>query len=140
MKVIICDSPHWNYNEIIKDEIARLNRESRLKGKRLLIIHGGELGVETVAQEYCEHLGVDTITRPAVRVLGDKGYFRRNELMINYHKPDLVICFALSFNESAVTSDMLMRADLKGIKTKSIDYESIVKKDSDGIPIKPLSR
>lgn len=144
MKVIICGSPHWGYNEIVKDVIVQLHRESRLKGKHLLIIHGGEPGVETVAQEYCEHLGIDTIIHPAVRVLGDKGYLRRNELMLNYHKPDLVVCFAYSFKESVVMTDMLNRADLKGIKTKAVDYESIVRRDvdgfSDGIPLKPALR
>ena len=66
MKAIICGSPQWAYNEIVKDVIAQLHRESRLKGKRLLIIHGGESGPETVAQEYCEKLGIDVITHPSV--------------------------------------------------------------------------
>jgi hypothetical protein len=58
--------------------------------------------------------------------------------MLNYHKPDLVICFALSFKESAVTADMIKRAEVKGIKTKPIDYVSIVKRNSDDIPIRPV--
>lgn len=43
MKVIICGSTQWTYNEI-----ARLHRESRLKGKCLLVIHGGEPAVVSV--------------------------------------------------------------------------------------------
>ena len=137
MKVIICGSPQWTYDEIIKDQIVRLHRESRLAGKKLLVIHGGEPGPETTAHNYCRELGIDTIIQEAVKVLGQNSYFRRNELMLNYHKPDLVMGFALSFKESAVVSDMIKRAEIKGIKVKPIDYESIFKRDSSDIPVRP---
>ena len=64
----------------------------------------------------------------AVKVLGEAGYFRRNELMLSYHRPDLVVGFALSFKENAVVSDMIKRAEGKGIKVKPVDYESIVRR------------
>jgi len=134
MKVIICGSPHWIYDEIVKDEIVRLCRESRLMGKGLLIIHGNEYGPETVAHEYCRKLGIDTIIQEAVKVRGQNSYFRRNELILNYHKPDGVGCFALSFKECAVTADILRRAEIKGINIKAIDYESIIKHSTDVIP------
>ena len=137
MKVIICGSPHWTYDEIVKDEVIRLRRDCRIKGQRLLIIHGGEYGPETIAQEYCRKLGIDTIIQERVMVRGQDGYFRRNELMLNYHKPDLVVCFALSFKESTVTTDMITRADMKGIKVKGINYESIIKGEINCTPIKP---
>jgi hypothetical protein len=137
VRVIICGSPHWTYDEIVKDEIVRLCRESRLSSRKLLIVHGGEPGPETVAQEYCRKLGIDMIVQEAVRVLGQNSYFRRNELMLNYHKPDLVVGFALSFKESAVVSDMMKRAEAKGVRTKPVDYESIVRRNSDSIPIRP---
>ncbi|MFI5324520.1 MAG: hypothetical protein ACHQ6U_13670 [Thermodesulfobacteriota bacterium] len=41
MKAIICGDPHWTYDEIVKDEIVRLHRDSRLQGKYLLVIDGG---------------------------------------------------------------------------------------------------
>ncbi len=138
MKVIICGSPQWTYDEIVKDELVRLIRDSRASGKRLLVIHGGEPGPETTAHSYCHKLGIDTIIQEAVKVLGTSSYFRRNELMLNYHRPDLVIGFALSFKESAVVSDMIQRAEAKGIKVKPIDYESIVKRNSSDVPIKPV--
>lgn len=138
MRAIICGSPQWTYDEIVKDEVVRLRRESRLSGRKLLIIHGGEPGPETVAHEYCQKLGIDTMVQNAVWVMGQNCYFRRNEIMLNYHKPDLVICFALSFKESAVTADMIKRAEVKGIKIKAIDYVSIVKRNSDDIPIRPV--
>lgn len=138
MRVIICGSPQWTYDEIVKDEIVRLRRECRLSRERLLIIHGGEPGPETAAHEFCRKLGIDTVVQEAVKVLGESSWFRRNELMLNYHRPDLVVGFALSFKESAVPADMMKRAEAKGIKTKRIDYESIVKRDAYDIPIKPV--
>jgi len=133
VRVVICGSPQWTYNEIVKDVIARLKGEARASGTKLLVIHGGEYGPETVAQEYCRKLGIDTMVQEAVKVRGQNSYFRRNELMLNYHKPDLVVGFALSFKESAVPADIIKRAEAKGIKTKAIDYESIVRRTPDDI-------
>ena len=135
VKVVICGSPQWTYDDTVRNEIIRLRRESRLEGKKLLIIHGGEPGPETVAHEYCKKNGIDTIVQAAVKVLGQNSYFRRNELILNYHKPDLVIGFAYSFKESQIVTDMLMRAREKGIEVKAIDYQSITRRDTDGIPI-----
>ena len=53
LKVVICGSPQWTYHDAVKNEIERLRGESRLTGKKLLIIHGGESGPETFAHEYC---------------------------------------------------------------------------------------
>lgn len=136
MKVVICGSPQWTFDEIVKDELVRLHRKSRAAGKRLLVIHGGEPGPETVAHVHCRKLGIDTMVQGAVKVLGHGAYFRRNELMLVYHKPDLVIGFALSFNESAVVSDMIERAKIKEIKVMPVDYESIVKRNADDVPIR----
>ena len=136
MKVVICGSPQWTFDEIVKDELVRLHRKSRAAGKRLLVIHGGEPGPETVAQVHCRKLGIDTMVQEAVKVLGHNSYYRRNELMLNYHRPDLVVGFALSFKESAVVSDMMERARIKEIKVNPIDYESIVKRNADDVPIR----
>jgi hypothetical protein len=133
VRVIICGSPQWTYDEIVKDEIVRLRRECRFSRERLLVIHGGEPGPETVAKEYCRKLGIDTMIQEAVRVLGQSSYFRRNELMLSYHRPELVVGFALSFNESAFVSDMMKRAEKRGIKTRAVDYESIVRRNNDDI-------
>lgn len=138
MRVIICGSPQWTYEEIVMDEIVRLRRESRALGRRLLIIHGGEPGPETVAHEYCRKLGIDTIVQEAVRVLGQNSYFRRNEIMLTYHKPDLVVGFAHSFKENSVVFDMIRRAQAKKMKTRPIDYKSIQKRSCSDIIVGPL--
>jgi hypothetical protein len=135
VKVVICGSPQWTRDEIVKDEIVRLRRESMLSGKKLLIIHGGEPGPETAAQEYCREIGVDTIVQEAVKLRGQDSYFRRNELILVYHKPDLVVGFAHSFKESKVVSDMLIRADGKGIEVRALDYKAISTYSTDGTPM-----
>lgn len=127
MKVVICGSPQWTYEDIVKHEIDRLRRESRASGKKLLIIHGGEYGPETIAHEYCKFLGIDTIVHEAVRVLGRNSYFRRNEIMLNYHKPDLVVGFAHSLKENSVVLDMIRRAEIKKIETRPIDSRNLRK-------------
>ena len=130
MRVVLCGSAHWNYDKIVEDEIVKLHRQSRLDGKKLLVIHGGEPGPETVADTVCIKLGIDRIIHPAVRVLGDNCFYRRNQLMIQYHKPDLVIGIAHEIETNKVIYDLLERANIKGIKTKAIDYEYLNRGES----------
>lgn len=138
MRVVICGSPQWSFDKYVRDEIDLARTAAELKGKRLLVIHGGEPGpeTETTAQNYCRERGIDTIIQPAIKIRGLSSYFRRNEMILRYHKPDLVICFALSFKENAVTGDMVKRAREKGIKVKPIDYEYIIKLNALEIPVK----
>jgi len=135
VKVVICGSPQWTRDAIVRDEIVRLRRESLKSGRKLLIIHGGEPGPETVAQEYCREIGVDTIVQEAVRRRGQDAYFRRNELILVYHKPDLVVGFAHSFKESKIVTDMLTRAREKGIEIRPLDYKAITAYNTEGVPV-----
>lgn len=128
MRVVLCGSSQWSYNRFIQDEIVKLQRESRSQGKKLLIIHGGEPGPETVADAVCARLGIDTIIHPAVRVLGGNCFYRRNQLILQYHDPDLVIGVAHTIRTNKVIFDLLERARVKGIKTKLIDWEYINRK------------
>ena len=139
MRVIICGSTHWNYNEIVSDEVIRLRRLARDKGEKLLVITGGEPGPETVAEEACKQLAIDYIIHPAIKVLGNQCFTRRNELMLKYHSPDLVIGVSHNAKQNRVIYDLLTRAQLKGIKTKLIDYQSIQKSDEE-IAFNPHSK
>lgn len=125
MRVIICGSAQWNYNEIVSDEVIRLRRLARNKGEKLLIITGGEPGPETAAEEACKQLAIDYIIQPAIKILGSECFARRNELMLKYHTPDLVIGVSHDVKQNRVIYDLLTRAQLKGIKTKLLDYKSI---------------
>lgn len=128
MRVVLCGSPHWSYDRFIADELVKLQRQSRLDGKKLLLIHGGEPGPETIADIVCVKLGIDRIIHPAVRALGSHAFYRRNQLMIQYHNPDLVIGIAHNIKTNTTIHDLLERAKVKGIKTKAIDWEYINRK------------
>ena len=128
MRVVLCGSPQGNYDQVVVDEVVRLRRFCRDRSDRLLIITGGEVGPERVAEAYCKRLGIDFMTQPAITVLGDSSYFRRNELMIKYHKPDLVVDIAHKIDENQVIYHLLQMASMKSIKTKTIDYESLSKR------------
>lgn len=128
MRVIITGSKHWTQDRYIEDEIVKLEKESRLSGKKLLVIHGGEPGPESIADEVCKARGIDTIVHPAVRAHGENSYYRRNELMLSYHKPDLTIVFVQNIKSSNVCSDMLNRARAKGIKARLFDFDYLNKK------------
>ena len=128
MRVVLCGSPQWNYDQIVIDEVVRLRRLCRTKSEKLLIITGGETGPERVAESYCKRLGIDFMTQPAITVLGDSSYFRRNELMIKYHKPDLVVGIAHKIDENQVIYHLLQLAKIKSIRTREIDYESLSKR------------
>ena len=135
MRVVICGSPHWTYDRIVEDLILRLRKESHAKGKELLIIHGGEPGPETVARHLCTKIGIDTVIYPAHKAMGDLGYKRRNQIMLQEHAVDLVVVFAHVLNENSVVCDMLERANRKGIKIKPIDYYYITNKSSGNLII-----
>ncbi|MFI5324519.1 MAG: hypothetical protein ACHQ6U_13665 [Thermodesulfobacteriota bacterium] len=51
-------------------------------------------------------------------MLGEARDFGRNELMLRYNRPDIVVGFALSFKESAVVSVMMRRAEEKGLRLR----------------------
>ena len=128
MRVVITGSKHWTFDRYIEDEIVRLEKESRLRGKKLLVIHGGEPGPESIADEVCKVRGIDRIVHPAVRALGDNCFYRRNELMLLYHRPDLALVFVRNLQMSKVCADMLRRARAKGIKTRLVDFDYLNRK------------
>ena len=125
MRVVFCGSPHWTYDRIVQDLILKLRKESHSKGKELLIIHGGEPGPETAAQALCAKIGIDQVVYPAQKAMGDYGYKRRNQIMLQEHRVDLVVVFAHVLNENSVVCDILERANRLGIKIRPMDYESV---------------
>lgn len=125
LKVIICGSHQWAFAMTIEQTIMELQRESKRAGRKLLIIHGNEPGAETMAHGVCRNFSIDVIIHEAVRTRGQSSYYRRNELMLNYHRPDLVIGFAPVIKESSVVSDMLKRARKKGIAVRAVDRKSL---------------
>lgn len=138
MRVVICGSPHWNYDILVRDEIVRLKRQSALSGTSLFVIHGGEPGPESVAAKVCAELGIDQAVYPAARARGDGAWARRNQIMLQEHPVDAVVVFTHSVTKGSVTHDMIRRAELKGVRVKVVDAESLRKRDPDEVGIKPV--
>ncbi len=125
MKVIICGSPHWNFDTMIERDIVDLRAEAMKSGTKLMIIHGGEPGAESTAHRICRDQGIDVIVHEAVKRRGPDSLFRRNSIMLSYHNPDLVVCYAPVVSESAVVSDMLIRARARGCDIRAVDRKSL---------------
>lgn len=125
LRVVICGSSHWAYDRVIEDKILKLRELSHSFGRELLVIHGGEPGAEAIAQAFCTRIGVDQVVYPAHRVMGDHGFRRRNQIMLQEHEVDLVVVFAHVLQECSAVRDILQRANRKGIKIDPVDFEAI---------------
>lgn len=139
MRVVICGSPSWNFDMVVQDEVVKLHRWCRLHGQKLLIIHGGENGPETVAEKTCIDLGIDRIVHPANIAYGDSAWPRRNQLMLQEYHIDLVLVFVYDLNPGTMAYDMVNRAKRRGVALKLIDHEAITKRNSDEIEFNPFS-
>jgi hypothetical protein len=139
MRVVVCGSPSWNFDLVVQDEIVKLHRWCRLHAQKLLIIHGGENGPEAVAEKTCADLGVDRIVHPANLSYGDSAWPRRNQLMLQEHRVDLVLVFVYELKPGTMAHDMVNRAKRRGVPLKLIDHEAITKRNSDSIEFNPFS-
>jgi len=81
---------------------------------------------------------IDYMIQPALKTLGDNSLYRRNQLMITYHKPDLVIGFAPKISECKHTYHLLELAQMKQIPIKAIDSKSLYQRNSTQIDSDPL--
>jgi hypothetical protein len=97
-------------------------------GLNFSCITGGEPGPESIAGYYCDQIGIDVIIHRAVKARGEGSFYRRNQIILKYHKPDLVVCFAPIMWECMVVNDMLGRARAMNIKAKIFDSKSIYRK------------
>jgi len=139
MRVVVCGSPSWNFDLVVQDEIVKLQRWCRLHGQKLLIIHGGENGPEEVARKTCVDLGIDQIVHPANRAYCDSAWSRRNQLMLQEHRIDLVLVFVYELNSGTMAYDMVNRARRRGVPIKLIDHEAVTKRNSDNIEFNPFA-
>lgn len=88
-----------------------------------MVITSGTVGVETYVNKLCKKKGIDLIIHPPVNVDGEYAFLRRNEIILRYHKPDLVICVSRRLESDHTLLDLLERAKAKSIPTRAIDVE-----------------
>jgi hypothetical protein len=116
-RVLICGDRNWTNREPIKREMKSLILQAGRPNK-LLVIHGGARGADSIAGQVAQEMGVHTAQ---VDALWDS-YHRgagptRNAVMLTLD-PDEVVAFHANIDESRGTADMVKRAKKKGTPTK----------------------
>jgi hypothetical protein len=112
MRILICGSREWaDYPQVVR--IVRAFRDCRPT-----IIHGGATGADSMAQRAADLYGLLTVPYPVSREdwdrYGKAAGPRRNDVMLQEGRPDLVIAFRLD-GPSRGTDDMIRRARAAGV-------------------------
>jgi len=128
MRILVCGGRNFNDTSMLWNELDAL-------GKIDCIIQGDATGADSLAKDYATEHGIDHEDYPAKwdnvkapgAVIRTSKYgrkynvlagFQRNEKMIIFGEPDLVIAFP----GDKGTADMVKRARKAGIEVKEISY------------------
>lgn len=104
MRVLVCGDRDWSEYSLIRDRISKLPPGS-------VVIHGGCRGADTMAGIAAQAFGFAVIEYKANwEDYGPRAGPVRNQLMLDYGKPDLVIAFHHDLVKSCGTRDMVTRA------------------------------
>jgi YspA, cpYpsA-related SLOG family len=113
--VQVTGARQWDNEAIIEEDLKRL--VARYGIARLLVVEGGAAGADTCARNVCKRLGVysarvDALWDTYHRSAGPQ----RNEFMLVFFRPRLVLAYHWDLKQSKGTADMVERARRKGIK------------------------
>lgn len=107
-RILICGGR--DYSNV--DSVAHIIKEALRDFKDIVIIQGGATGADRLAKEFCERMGIPCITMFAPwSALGPRAGTLRNEWMLKYCNPDMVIAFP----GGKGTANMLKQAKDAGI-------------------------
>lgn len=117
--VVVTGSREWKDEETVRASLRRLLNKPGLQETypphRLLIIHGDARGLDRLAGQRAEALGMNVLSLPAPwGQWGKAAGVLRNQAMIDL-KPDLVLGFPIG--KSTGTRDCLRRAQQANIPT-----------------------
>jgi hypothetical protein len=109
MRVLVCGGRDFLNRTAVWKELNGLHA----KHGRLTVIQGGARGVDQMAREWCYDVrSVHMINEPADWLKhGPAAGPIRNQLMLDEHKPDMV----LAFPGGRGTADMVRRAEKAGV-------------------------
>ena len=112
MRVLVCESRHFNDPELMKDILKQYDIRT--------VIEGEARGADTLARQYAERHGLDVMAFPADwnkhgRVAGPI----RNLQMLREGKPDMAVAFRGP--NSRGTQNMINQARKAGVETVVID-------------------
>jgi hypothetical protein len=115
MKVLISGSRTWTDPEPIATVLSALHEAYPHK---LFVVAGDAKGVDQLAHEECEKLGIDHAKFYANwKGRGKAAGPVRNNAMLHFIQPELVYAFHPFIQNSKGTKHMLSRADLLDIPT-----------------------
>lgn len=133
MRVLVCGGRDYNDWQRVAAELERIHDEKPVS----IIIHGGATGADSLASWWAKAMDVPEITYHADWITyGKAAGPRRNQLMLDGGKPDLVVAFP----GGRGTADMVRRAEEAGVKVMRVKSEAELFWDSisttrDSIPV-----
>ena len=115
MKILFTGSRIWTDKKIVKDVLIKLKEKYK---DDLCICEGGAKGLDIISKEIAQSLGIYVFECDALWDYYSKAAgFLRNQAMLSFFIPDIVIGYSKNILESNGTRDCLNRAITMGIKT-----------------------
>lgn len=104
MIIVVTGSRTWTNESQIKDRVAELEAESKVKEEKLTIVHGDcPSGADRMCAKWAENFGAKVIAEPAdwkngrIVNIGNRNVnlagLDRNQLMLDKYEPDRVEAF-----------------------------------------------
>ncbi len=125
MKVLFTGSRTWTNKDIVKDVLIKLKEKYK---DDLCLCEGGAKGLDSISKEIAQSLGIYVFECNALWDYHMKAAgFLRNQAMLLFFIPDLVIGYSANIEESNGTKDCLNRAITMGIKTILINDKGVQK-------------
>jgi hypothetical protein len=113
VRILITGSRCWADRKVMERAIWEHTQE--LNPRDVVIIHGGAVGADRMAEEIAKEWGFLPVTVPALWAEeGRSAGPIRNQKMIDTYKPEL--CLAFPCDKSKGTWDCMRRAERAGIK------------------------
>lgn len=115
MKVLFTGSRTWADKEIVHKAVLQLKEKYK---DDLCICEGGAKGLDSISKEIAQSLGIYVFECNALWDYYDKSAgIRRNQAMLSFFLPDMIVGFSQNISESNGTKDCMNRAISNGIKT-----------------------
>jgi hypothetical protein len=116
-KLLICGDRHWSNSKAIERDLRKLI-ERKGRADKILVIHGGARGADSLAGEVAQELGIHTARVDALWDSYHRGAGpKRNAVMLTLN-PDAVWAYHENLQDSRGTADMVRRAEKQGTIVK----------------------
>ena len=118
MRVLICGDRKWTNRAKVLKTLSQIHTEKLVT----LVIVGGASGADTIGEQVAKDLGIATARFDANWDFYDKAAGPiRNQWMLNFGKPDLVLAFHSDLENSKGPKDMVNRARKAKVEVRVIE-------------------